>query len=147
MSLKTDIQDHMKQAMRAQAKDRLLTIRLILAAIKQREVDERIELSDEQVLAILDKMVKQRRESIAQFEKASRQDLIDKEQAELLIIQDFMPQALTETEINAMIQKALSESGAKSMAEMGKVMAILKPLIQGRADAGQVSAKIKALLS
>lgn len=147
MSLKVNISSQMKEAMRSQDKDRLLTIRLILAAIKQKEVDERIELTDEHVLAILDKMVKQRRESISQFEKANRQDLVDKEQAEILVIQSFMPQALTDTEISVMIQAALAETGAKVMADMGKVMAVLKPQISGRADIGQVSAKVKALLS
>lgn len=147
MSLKADLQTQVKDAMRSQHKDRLATIRLIMAAIKQREVDERIELSDDQILAVLDKMVKQRRESITQFEKANRQDLVDKEQAELLIIQEFMPQALSEAEINEMIQSALATTGAKAMADMGKVMAVLKPQIAGRADIAQVSAKLKALLS
>lgn len=147
MSLKADLQTQVKDAMRSQHKDRLATIRLIMAAIKQREVDERIELSDDQILAVLDKMVKQRRESITQFEKANRQDLVDKEQAELLIIQEFMPQALSEAEINEMIQSALGTTGAKAMADMGKVMAVLKPQIAGRADIAQVSAKLKALLS
>ncbi len=147
MTLKADIQNQMKEAMRSQDKDRLATIRLMLAALKQREIDERIELTDDQILAILDKMLKQRRESIAQFEKAKRQDLIDKEQAELLVIQSFMPQPLADSEITALIQKALTETGAKAMADMGKVMAILKPQIQGRADVGQVSAKVKSLLN
>jgi len=146
MSLKADIQEKMKDAMRAQNKERLGAIRLITSAIKQREVDERIELTDDQVLAILDKMVKQRRESISQFEKANRQDLIDIEKAELLVIQEFMPQPLSDTEIDTMIQAAMTETGAKVIADMSKVMTILKPKLQGRADMGQVSAKIKALL-
>lgn len=147
MSLKADIQTQMKEAMRARQKERLATIRLILAAIKQREVDDRIELNDDQILAILDKMVKQRRESIAQFEKATREDLIKIEQAEIAVIQTFLPQPLTDAEIDAIIKQAMAETGASGMADMGKVMALIKPQAQGRADMGPISAKIKAQLA
>lgn len=146
MSLRTAIDTEMKAAMRAKNKNRLATIRLIMAAVKQREVDERIELKDDQILAVLDKMVKQRRDSIASFEKASRTDLIEIEQSEIDVIQEFLPKPLTSEEIDAIISQALTESGATSMADMSKVMALIKPQIQGRADMGQVSAKIKAQL-
>jgi uncharacterized protein YqeY len=144
--LKQRIQDDMKAAMKAGAKERLGVIRLILAAVKQREVDERIELDDAQVLAVLDKMVKQRRESIAQYTAAGRQDLANAESAELGIIQDYLPQALNEGEIEAMIQDALRETGASALGDMGKVMALLKPRMQGRADMAQVSTRIRGLL-
>jgi len=144
--LKQRIQDDMKAAMKAGAKERLGVIRLILAAVKQREVDERIELDDAQVLAVLDKMVKQRRESIAQYTAAGRQDLADAESAELGIIQDYLPQALSEGEIEALIQGALRETGASALGDIGKVMALLKPRMQGRADMAQVSTRIRGLL-
>lgn len=147
MSLKAQLQADLKDAMRAKNKERLATLRLITAAIKQREVDERIELDDAQILAVLDKMVKQRRESITQFSKADRQDLIAKEQAEIEVIQDFLPQPLSDTEVDAIVNKALQDSGASSMADMGKVMALIKPQVQGRADMGQISGKIKAALA
>ncbi len=137
----------MKAAMKSGDKARLGTIRLILAAIKQREVDERIELDDAQVIAVLDKMAKQRRESITQYQAANRDDLAQKEQAELEIILSYLPQPLEDSEIEALVQSAIEESGANSLKEMGKVMALLKPKIQGRADMGQVSAKVKAILS
>lgn len=146
-AIKDKIQEDMKSAMRAQEKERLAAIRLILAALKQREVDERIVLSDEQVLAVLDKMQKQRRESIAQFETANRQDLVQKEQAELAIIQSYLPAQLSEAEIKEMITSAIKETGASSIKDMGKVMGILKPKIQGRADMSTVSNQIKACLS
>jgi len=146
MSLKDRIQQDMKDAMRARDKARLDTIRLILAAIKQREVDERIELDDTQVLAVLDKMVKQRRESIAQFEKAGRDDLVAKEQAEIGDITPYLPAALSETEITALIDAALTATGASGIRDMGKVMAELKPKLQGRADMGKVSGMIRAKL-
>jgi len=145
--LKAKITEDMKAAMRAQEKERLATIRLIQAAIKQKEVDERIELTDADVLAVLDKMVKQRRESIAQFEKASRDDLIAKEQSELEVIQVYLPEALSDEEVDAMIAEAVAATGAAEMKDMGKVMGQLKPKLQGRADMGAVSAKIKAKLS
>ncbi len=137
----------MKEAMRAKDKARLTTIRLALAAIKQIEVDKRIELDDTAILAILDKMVKQRRESIKMYEEADRQELADVEHAEIAVIQDFLPQPLTDTEIDQLIDDAVAKSGAESIRDMGKVMGILKPQLQGRADMGPVSGKIKARLS
>lgn len=146
MSLKDQIQQDMKDAMRAKEKARLATIRLILAAIKQREVDERIELDDAQVIAVLDKMSKQRRESISQFEQAGRDDLIAQEKSELEIIQTYLPEALGEDELNALIEAAMQATGASTIKDMGKVMGQLKPKIQGRADMGAVSALIKSRL-
>ena len=146
MSLKERIQQDVKDAMRAKEKERLATIRLITAAIKQREVDERIELDDEQVLVVLDKMCKQRRESISQFEKAGRDDLIAQEVMELEIIQSYLPEQLGEDEINALIDSAMQATGASSVKDMGKVMGQLKPKLQGRADMSAVSALIKARL-
>ena len=147
MSLKTRIQEDMKAAMRGGDKARLAAIRLIMAAIKQREVDERIELDDTQVTAVLDKMVKQRRESIEQYEKAGRTDLVDKEKAELEVIQTYLPEPLSEDEINALIDEAIAETGASSIKDMGKVMGLLKPKLAGRADMGKVSGQVKARLS
>jgi uncharacterized protein YqeY len=147
MSLKDRIQQDVKDAMRAKEKQRLATIRLITAAIKQREVDERIELDDEQVLVVLDKMCKQRRESISQFEKAGRDDLIAREASELEIIQGYLPEQLGEDEIAAMIDSVMAETGASSIKDMGKVMGQLKPKLQGRADMAAVSALIKSKLS
>ncbi|MDH3871117.1 MAG: GatB/YqeY domain-containing protein [Gammaproteobacteria bacterium] len=146
MSLKERIQQDMKDSMRGGNKSRLGVIRLILAAIKQREVDERIELDDTQVTIVLDKMAKQRRESISQFEKAGRTDLVDQEVAELQIIQEFLPEQLDEAEINALIEAAMEQTGASSIKDMGKVMGQLKPKLQGRADMSAVSALIKARL-
>jgi len=146
MSLKDRIQQDVKDAMRAKDKPRLSAIRLITAAIKQREVDERIELDDAQVTAVLDKMAKQRRESISQFEKAGRDDLIAQETMELEIIQSYLPEQLGETEINALIDSTIQATGATSVKDMGKVMGQLKPKLQGRADMGAVSALIKARL-
>jgi hypothetical protein len=145
-TLKQRIQEDMKTAMKAGAKDRLGVIRLILAAIKQIEVDQRIVLDDTQTLAVLDKMLKQRRDSIAQYQAAGRTDLADVEQAETLIIQEYLPQALTDAEIDALIAEAIAETGAAGISGMGKVMAVLKPKMQGRADMAQVSGRIKALL-
>ena len=136
----------MKEAMRAKDKPRLGAIRLIQADIKRIEVDERIDVDDARVLAILDKMVKQRRDSITQYEAAARQELADIEIAEMLVIQEFLPTALTDEEITLMVEDALAQTGATSMADMGKVMGILKPLIQGRADGGAVSGRVKAAL-
>ena len=147
MSLKERIQQDVKDAMRAKDKPRLGTIRLITAAIKQREVDERIELDDTQVLVVLDKMCKQRRESITQFEQAGRDDLAAKEKAELELIQQYLPEQLGEAEINELINAAMEQTGASSMKDMGKVMGQLKPKLQGRADMGAVSALIRARLS
>jgi len=146
MSLKDRIQQDVKDAMRAKDKSRLAAIRLITAAIKQREVDERIELDDAQVTAVLDKMAKQRRESISQFEKAGRDDLIAQEVMELEIIQSYLPEQLGDDEINALIDSAMHATGATSIRDMGKVMGQLKPKLQGRADMSAVSALIKARL-
>jgi len=149
MSLKKSIEEAMKAAMRAGDKPRLGTIRLIMAAIKQIEIDSRtsLEEDDTQVLAVLDKMVKQRRESISQYEKAERQELADQEAFEITILQEFLPEALSDEEIEAMIKSAIDETGAASIKQMGKVMGIIKPKMQGRADMGAVSGKIKALLN
>ena len=138
------LKDEMKIAMKSGEKKRLGVIRLMLAAVKQIEVDERIELDDSRVLVILDKMVKQRRESIRQYTDGNRVDLADVEAAEIVIIQTFLPQPLTETEIDAMVAQAVADSGATSIKEMGKVMALLKEPMQGRADMSVVSVKIKA---
>jgi uncharacterized protein len=145
--LKSQIQSDMKAAMKAGAKARLGAIRLILAAITQREVDERIELDDSQVLAVLDKMVKQRRDSITQYSAAGRQDLADVEQFELEVIQGYLPAALSEAELSALLDAALAQTGAARMSDMGKVMAVLRPQIQGRADMGAVSALVKRRLA
>ena len=146
-TLTNRIKEDMKIAMKAGDKDRLGVIRLILAAIKQREVDERIELSDEQVIVVLDKMLKQRRESIKHYQGAGRTDLTEVEEAEIVVIQDYLPQPLTEAEIDALIGDAVAETGAASIKDMGKVMAIIKPKMQGRADMSTVSGKIKAALA
>ncbi len=138
------IKDEMKTAMKSGDKARLGVIRLMLAAVKQIEVDERIELDDSRVSLVLDKMVKQRRESIRQYTDANRTDLADIEAAEIIVIQDFLPQALTEEEIDMMVAEAVAQSGATSIKEMGKVMALLKEPMQGRADMSVVSVKIKA---
>ncbi len=140
------IKDDMKQAMRDRAKERLSTIRLILAAVKQQEVDRRVILEEAEVLAILDKMVKQRRDSIEQFDKAGRDDLSSKEKFEIEVIQNYLPQPLSEQEISELIAEAITETGAESMRDMGKVMGILKPKMQGRADMGKVSGVIKSQL-
>lgn len=145
--LKDRIREDMKAAMKGGDKARLGVIRLIMAAIKQREVDERIELDNNEVIAVLDKMLKQRRESIKQYRAADRADLAEIEEAEVLVIQDFLPQALSEQEIDAMIQEAVGQSGAESVKDMGKVMGLLKAKMQGRADMSVVSAKIKAVLA
>ena len=147
MSLKDQLKDQQKLAMLAKDKARLGTIRLLMAEIKQREIDTRVELSDEEILAVVTKMVKQRRDSISQFEAAGRQDLADKESAEILVLQEFLPQQLTADEIASLIEQAITESGAAVMADMGKVMAVLKPKIQGRADVGAVSAQVKTRLA
>ncbi|MGV2705211.1 GatB/YqeY domain-containing protein [Aeromonas salmonicida] len=147
MSLKDQLKDQQKLAMLARDKARLGAIRLLMAEIKQREVDSRIELNDEDILAVVTKMVKQRRDSISQFEAAGRQDLADKESAEIVVLQEFLPQQLTADEIAALIEQAVTESGAAVMADMGKVMAVLKPKIQGRADVGAVSAQVKTRLA
>ena len=146
MPLKAQIQEDMKAAMRAGEKSRLATIRLIMAAIKQREVDERIELDDTQVLGVIDKMVKQRRESIAQYEKAGRNDLADVEKAEIAVLAGYLPQQLSEAEVAKEIEAAIKESGAAGAKDMGKVMGLLKPRLAGRTDMGKVSGLVKAKL-
>ncbi|WP_260291962.1 GatB/YqeY domain-containing protein [Sedimenticola hydrogenitrophicus] len=144
--IKQRIQDDMKSAMKGGDKPRLGVIRLLMAAIKQREVDERIELDDTQILAVLDKMVKQRRDSITQYEQAGRRELAEQEAFEITILQEYLPEALSEAEITAMIREAIQSTGAESVRDMGKVMGQLKPKMQGRADMGAVSALIKQLL-
>ncbi|MYM59418.1 GatB/YqeY domain-containing protein [Vibrio sp. OCN044] len=146
MALIDTLKDEQKIAMKAKDKLRLGTIRLALSAIKQREVDEQITLTDNDILAVLTKMVKQRRDSVAQYESAGRQDLADTEQAEITVLEEFMPQPLNETEVAALITNAITESGAAGMQDMGKVMAVLKPKIQGRADMGKVSGLVRAKL-
>jgi len=145
--LKQRVESDMKAAMRAKDKERLGAIRLILAAIKQREIDERVVLSDTDILAVLDKMIKQRRDSITQFQQAGRQELADKEAAEVAVIQEYLPAALSDTEIDALIVEAMDASGATSPQDIGKIMSLLKPRVQGRADMGMVSRKIKEKLS
>ena len=146
VSLKQRIQEDMKAAMKSGQKDRLGVIRLILSAIKQIEVDQRIVLDDAQVVNVLDKMLKQRRDSISQYTAAGRTDLADVESAEVVIIQEYMPQAMSDEEIETLIGQAIADTGASAMSDMGKVMALLKPVMQGRADMGAVSARIKARL-
>ncbi len=146
-SLTDRIKEDMKAAMKGGNKARLGVIRMILAAIKQVEVDERITLDNDRVILVLDKMLKQRRESIRQYAEAGRQDLVDIEEAEIPVIQDFLPQALTEAEISAMVKDAIAESGAQSVKDMGKVMALLKTKMQGRADMSVVGNQIKAALA
>lgn len=147
MSLKEKITEDMKAAMRARETARLATIRLMTAAIKQKEVDERIELNDDHVLAIIEKMIKQRKDSITQFEAGGRQDLADIEKAELAILVTYMPAALSEAEVQAEVAAAVAASGAAGPQDMGKVMAILKPKLAGRADMTAVSALVKAALT
>jgi uncharacterized protein YqeY len=147
MTLKDRITDDMKTAMRSGDKERLATVRLALAAIKQREVDERIVLDDTQVLAVLDKMIKQRREAITQFESGGRADLVAKETSEIAVLQHYLPAQLGAAEVDALIAEAIAASGATSVKDMGKVMALVKPKAQGRTDIGAVSARIKQKLS
>ena len=147
MSLKERITDDMKAAMRSGEKERLGIIRMITSAIKQREVDERITLDDSQVMSVLEKMIKQRKESVAQFQAGNRQDLADKESAEIALLQTYLPAQLSDAELDALIGEAIASSGAASIKEMGKVMAIIKTKAQGRADMAAVGAKIKARLS
>jgi len=147
MSLKEQITDDMKAAMRAKDSGRLATIRLLTAAIKQKEVDERIDVSDEQVLAIIEKMIKQRKDSISQFEAGGRQDLADIEKAELAILSTYMPAALSDAEVQAEIAAAVAAVGAAGPQDMGKVMGVLKPKLAGRADMTAVSAMVKVALA
>jgi uncharacterized protein YqeY len=147
MSLKERITDDMKAAMRSGEKERLGLIRMITSAIKQREVDERITLDDAQVLSVLEKMIKQRKESLVQFQAGNRQDLVDKEAAEITLLQGYLPSQLSDSEIDALISESIGATGAASVKDMGKVMAIIKAKAQGRADMAAVGAKIKARLS
>jgi hypothetical protein len=147
MSLKARIQEDMKSAMKARESDRLSAIRLLMAAMKQKEVDERLELDDAAIIAVIDKMIKQRRDSISQYENAGRNDLAGKERFELDVLSAYLPQPLSEAEIDALIESAVAQSGAASMQDMGKVMGLLKPQMAGRADMGAVSARIKARLA
>jgi uncharacterized protein YqeY len=145
--LKQRIQDDVKAAMRAKNKARLATLRLITAAIKQREVDERVELDDTETLAILDKMIKQRRDSVSQYQQAGRNELAEQESAEIAVIQEYLPAGLSEAEILDLIEQAIETTGAAGMQDMGKVMGRLKPQMQGRADMGQVSGLVKQKLT
>lgn len=147
MSLKDRVNDDMKAAMRARETERLGTIRLLLAAIKQREVDERVTLDDTAIIAVVDKMIKQRKDSISQFEAAGRTDLADKEKAELAILSAYMPEQMSEAQIVAEVQAAVAQTGATGPQDMGKVMGVLKPKLAGRADMTAVSAHVKAALA
>jgi uncharacterized protein len=146
MALKDRITEDMKAAMKAGEKERLATIRLALAAIKQREIDERITLEDTQVLAVLEKMIKQRREAITQFQTGGRSDLVAKETAEIGVLQSYLPAQMSEAELDQLIAQSIAAAGATSVKDMGKVMALVKPKAQGRADMGAVSARIKQKL-
>jgi len=146
MSLKEKIKDDIKQAMRDRNESRLSTLRMLSAAIQRREVDERIQLDDTQVLVVIEKLVKQGREAIEQYNNGGRRDLADKESAEIAIFQAYLPQPLTEAEIDRLIGEAITASGASSVRDMGKVMGLLKPRLQGRADMGQVGSKVKTKL-
>jgi len=145
-TIKARLTEAMKEAMRARQKERLGAIRLIQADVKRIEVDERIEVDDERMLVVLDKMIKQRRDSISQYLNAARQELADREQAEIDVIQEFLPAQLSEAELEQLISDAIAASGADSMKDMGKVMAVLKPQVQGRADVGAVSQAVKKRL-
>ena len=146
MNLKDRITEDMKAAMRAKDASRLAAVRLLLAALKQKEVDERIELADADVLGVIEKMVKQRRESIAQYEKASRRDLADQENYEIGVLQAYLPRQMSDAEVAQAVSTAVADAGAGSVKDMGKVMALLKPRLAGRADMGKVSALVKAKL-
>ncbi|MFM9834884.1 MAG: GatB/YqeY domain-containing protein [Methylophilaceae bacterium] len=147
MNLKAQITEDMKNAMRAKETARLGTIRLLLAAMKQREVDERIELTDADIISVIEKMLKQRRDSIAAYESAKRADLADVEKAEVAVLQTYLPQQLSEDEIKVILDKVVADTGAVGMQDMGKVMAAIKPLVAGKADMGKISGLIKSRLS
>jgi len=147
MSLRQRIQDEMKEAMRARDQDRLNCIRMLLAAIKQREVDERITLDDPAIIAVTDKLIKQRRDSVAAFRLAKREDLAVREEAEIVVLQGYMPSAASAEEVSERIEAALREAGASNLADMGKVMALLKPALAGRADLAAVSKRLRARLA
>jgi len=147
MTLKAQITEDMKTAMRAKDSTRLGTIRLLQAAVKQREVDERIELNDDDVISVIEKMLKQRRDSITAYESANRTDLADVEKAEVLVLQTYLPQQLTEDEVVELLEKVVADTGATDMKDMGKVMAAIKPLVAGKADMGRISGLIKSRLA
>jgi len=147
MALREQLNEDMKAAMKARDPERLGALRLALAAVKQREVDERVTLDDAGVIAVIEKMIKQRRDSIAQYEKAARQDLADKEKFEISVIEAYLPQQLSQAEIDAIVAEAVQSTGAKGPQDMGKVMGVVKPKLAGRADMGKVSALVKARLA
>src|SRR5688572_23286179 len=147
MALREQLNEDIKTAMKAREPERLAALRLMLAAVKQREVDERITLDDAGVVAVVEKMIKQRKDSIAQFEKAERRDLADKERYEISVIEGYLPQQLSMEQIEAIVAEAIAATGAKSPADMGKVMGVVKPRLAGRADMGKVSAHVKTKLS
>jgi hypothetical protein len=147
MTLRDRVHEDVKAAMKAREAERLGTLRLLTAAMKQREVDERITLDDAGVIGVIEKMLKQRRDSVAQYEQAGRQDLADAEKREMAVLQAYLPQQLSEAEISAVVAEAVAASGAAAPADMGKVMAIVKPKVAGRADMGRVSALVKARLA
>ena len=147
MPLREQLNEDIKTAMKAREQDRLATLRLMLSAVKQKEVDERITLDDAAVIGVVEKMIKQRRESIAQYEKGARQDLADKEKAEITVLEAYLPKQLSQSEIDSAVAQAIADSGAKSAADMGKVMGVVKPKLAGRADMGKVSALVKAKLA
>jgi hypothetical protein len=146
MALREQLNEDMKAAMKAREAEKLAALRLLLAAVKQREVDERITLDDAQLIAVIDRMIKQRKDSIAQYEKAARQDLADKEKFEISVLEGYLPQQLSQAEIDAAVAEAIAATGAKSAADMGKVMGVLKPKLAGRADMGKVSGLVKSRL-
>jgi len=146
MALREQLNEDMKAAMKAREAEKLAALRLLLAAVKQREVDERITLDDAQLIAVIEKMIKQRKDSIAQYEKAARQDLADKEKFEISVLEGYLPQQLSQAEVDAAVAEAIASTGAKSAADMGKVMGVLKPKLAGRADMGKVSGLVKSRL-
>jgi uncharacterized protein YqeY len=147
MALRDQLNEDIKSAMKARETERLNALRLLSAAVKQREVDERITLDDAAVVSVIEKMIKQRKDSISQYEKAARQDLADKEKYEISVIEAYMPKQLSQAEVDAIVAEAIAASGAKSAADMGKVMGIVKPKLAGRADMGRVSGLVKAKLA
>jgi uncharacterized protein YqeY len=147
MPLREQLNEDIKTAMKAREQEKLATLRLMLSAVKQREVDERITLDDAGVIGVVEKMIKQRRESIAQFEKGGRQELADREKAEIAVLEGYLPQQLSQAEVEAIVAEAIASTGAKSAADMGKVMGIVKPKLVGKADMGKVSALVKAKLA
>jgi len=147
MALREQLNEDIKAAMKAREQDKLAALRLLLSEVKRREVDERITLDDAGVVAVVEKMLKQRKDSISQFEKAARQDLVDKEKFEVGVLEGYLPQQLTQAEVDAIVADAIASTGASSAADMGKVMGVVKPKLAGRADMGKVSALIKAKLA